>query len=178
MDSRESTDGIGGEAGLRKARWDKSDPPSAETQQCRPIQSLKGKSILESLQKSAPQRAIECVIQEGVIGHGDPRLLQVVLENLLGNAWKFTSKKPQARIELGTARQNGSTVYFVCNDGSGFDMTYADKLFGTFQRLHAATDFPGSGVGLAIVQRIIHRHGGRTWAEGAEGKGATFSVTL
>ncbi len=136
------------------------------------------KDIVANLQKEDPQRVVQFAVQEEITGQGDPRLLHLVLENLLGNAWKFTSKKPQAHIELKAQRQNGKTVYSVCDDGSGFDMAYADKLFGTFQRLHASSDFPGTGVGLAIVQRIIQRHGGRTWAKGAEGKGATFSFTL
>jgi PAS domain S-box-containing protein len=134
--------------------------------------------IIENLREGDPRRVVECVVQESIICRGDPRLLQVVLENLLGNAWKFTSKKPRARIELGAAQHNGSVAYFVRDDGSGFDMTYVGKLFGTFQRLHGASDFPGSGVGLATVQRIIHRHGGQTWAEGAEGQGATIWFTL
>jgi light-regulated signal transduction histidine kinase (bacteriophytochrome) len=140
--------------------------------------STMAKSILANLQKADPQRVVEVVVQESLVGRGDPRLLRVVLENLLGNAWKFTSKKPRARIEMGAEQKNGTLKYFVCDDGSGFDMTYADKLFGTFQRLHGATEFPGSGVGLAIVQRIINRHGGQTWAEGANSKGAKFSFTL
>jgi PAS domain S-box-containing protein len=136
------------------------------------------KDILTDLHNGEPQRSVECVVPEGVAAEGDPRLLRVVLDNLLGNAWKFTRKKPQARIELGVERQNGQQVYFVRDDGAGFDMTYVDKLFGTFQRLHAAEDFSGSGVGLATVQRIIRRHGGQVWAQGAEGKGATFTFTL
>jgi PAS domain S-box-containing protein len=140
--------------------------------------SAMAKVILTDLQNGEPQRSVECVVPEGVAAQGDPRLLRVVLENLLGNAWKFTKKKPQARIELGVAKQDGQQVYFVRDDGAGFDMTYVGKLFGTFQRLHAAEDFSGSGVGLATVQRIIHRHGGRVWAQGAEGKGATFTFTL
>jgi PAS domain S-box-containing protein len=135
-------------------------------------------AVLADLRSEDPERQVECVVGDHVIGHGDPRLLRVVLENLLGNAWKFTMNKPQARIELGMSRQDGAPVYFVRDDGSGFDMAYVDKLFGTFQRLHAATEFPGTGVGLASVRRIIQRHGGRTWAEGAVGKGATFSFTL
>jgi PAS domain S-box-containing protein len=134
--------------------------------------------ILAELQTAAPQRRVECVVGEGVTGYGDPRLLRVVLENLLGNAWKFTMNKPQARIELGISHQDGAPVYFVRDDGPGFDMAYVDKLFGTFQRLHTTTEFPGTGIGLASVRRIINRHGGRTWAEGATGKGATFSFTL
>ena len=140
--------------------------------------SAMAKAVLAELQSGDPQRHVECVVGESVIGHGDSRLLRVVLENLLGNAWKFTMNKPQARIELGVSRQDGARVYFVRDDGPGFDMTYVDKLFGTFQRLHAASEFPGTGIGLASVRRIIQRHGGRTWAEGAVGQGATFSFTL
>jgi PAS domain S-box-containing protein len=136
------------------------------------------KIILADLQSADPERHVACVVGEGIIGSGDSRLLRVVLENLLGNAWKFTMNKPQARIELGISHENGGAVYFVRDDGPGFDMAYVDKLFGTFQRLHAATEFPGTGIGLASVRRIIHRHGGRTWAEGEVGKGATFSFTL
>jgi len=134
--------------------------------------------ILEELRTAAPERRVECVVGEGVIGYGDPRLLRVVLENLLGNAWKFTMNKPQAKIELGVWHQDGGSVYFVRDDGPGFDMAYVDKLFGTFQRLHTTTEFPGTGIGLASVRRIINLHGHRTWAEGAIGKGATFSFTL
>ena len=140
--------------------------------------SAMAKVILTDLHNEEPQRSVECVVPEGVAVQGDPRLLRVVLENLLGNAWKFTRKKPQARIELGVAKHDGQQVYFVRDDGAGFDMTYVGKLFGTFQRLHKAEDFSGSGVGLATVQRIIHRHGGRVWAQGAEGKGATITFTL
>ncbi len=136
------------------------------------------KLILAELQTADPQRHVECVVGENVMGRGDSRLLRVVLENLLGNAWKFTMNKPQSRIELGIARQDGAPVYFVRDDGPGFDMAYVDKLFGTFQRLHAVSEFPGTGIGLASVRRIIHRHGGRTWAQGEVGKGATFSFTL
>ncbi len=140
--------------------------------------SAMANAVLADLQSGDPERYVECVVGDHVIGHGDSRLLRVVLENLLGNAWKFTMNKPQARIELGMSREDGAPVYFVRDDGPGFDMAYVDKLFGTFQRLHAATEFPGTGIGLASVRRIIQRHGGRTWAEGAVGKGATFSFTL
>jgi PAS domain S-box-containing protein len=134
--------------------------------------------ILAELRRAEPNRRVECIVQQQVIGHGDPLLLRSVLENLLGNAWKFTGKQQQPKIEFGSAGQDLGAVYFVRDNGAGFDMTYGKKLFGAFQRLHAAADFPGTGVGLATVQRIIHRHGGRVSAEGAEGKGATFSFTL
>jgi PAS domain S-box-containing protein len=134
--------------------------------------------VLAECRKTEPNREVECVISDGVVGHGDPRLLHSVIENLLLNAWKFTSKTPRARIEFAVADQDGTAVYSVRDNGAGFDMAYSEKLFGAFQRLHAASEFPGTGVGLATVQRIIRRHGGRVSAEGAEGKGATFSFTL
>ena len=134
--------------------------------------------VLAECRRTEPNRQVECVVQDGIVGHGDPRLLQSVIENLLRNAWKFTSKTPRARIEFAVADQVGPAVYYVRDNGAGFDMTYSEKLFGAFQRLHTASDFPGIGVGLATVQRIVHRHGGRVSAEGAEGKGATFSFTL
>jgi PAS domain S-box-containing protein len=140
--------------------------------------SAMAKVILAELQQQDPGRQIECVVPGGIEAHGDSRLLRTALENLLGNAWKFTSKKQHARIELGVSRQNGQPLYFVRDNGAGFDMIYADKLFGAFQRLHSAAEFPGTGVGLATVQRVIFRHGGRISAESAAGKGATFSFTL
>jgi light-regulated signal transduction histidine kinase (bacteriophytochrome) len=140
--------------------------------------SALAKGILAELQQREPGRTVECVVPDGIVGQGDTRLLQMVLENLLGNAWKFTSKTSGGRIELGTTKPNGQTNYFVRDNGAGFDMTYANKLFGVFQRLHTAAEFPGTGVGLSIVQRIIHRHGGQIWAESEPDKGATFSFTL
>jgi light-regulated signal transduction histidine kinase (bacteriophytochrome) len=114
-----------------------------------------------------------------MIADVDPRLMKVVLENLLNNAWKFTSKQEFARIEFGVKNDPAvGRVYFVRDNGAGFDMTYVNKLFGTFQRLHTNSEFPGIGIGLAIVQRIINRHGGNVWAEGEVDKGAAFYFTL
>lgn len=136
------------------------------------------REVCAELQKSFPDRHIQLTIAPDMQVLGDPNLLKVVLENLLGNAWKFTSRQTQAKIEVGMKIENKDTIYFVSDNGAGFDMAYADKLFGAFQRLHAMTDFPGTGVGLATVQRIIHRHGGRIWAEAAVDNGATFFFTL
>src|SRR2546422_281202 len=134
--------------------------------------------IAFQLQKSEPKRQARFVIAPGLTVEGDRALLRIVLENLLANAWKFTSRQPDARVELGSRRRDTQEVYFVQDNGVGFDMRYADKLFGAFQRLHDVSEFPGTGVGLATVQRIIHRHGGRVWAEGAVGQGATFYFIL
>jgi PAS domain S-box-containing protein len=137
------------------------------------------RSVAADLRALEPQRAVEFVIQDGVIAHGDARLLRAVLENLLGNAWKYTSRHPHARIEFGSEqRADGARVYYVRDDGAGFDMAHAGKLFGAFQRLHTAAEFSGTGVGLSIVQRIVHRHGGEVWAEGAPEAGATFRFVL
>jgi PAS domain S-box-containing protein len=136
--------------------------------------SALAREILSALQKAEPERRVTSMIAPDLIVEGDRTLLRVVLENLLGNAWKFTSKQPEARVEFGVQDEGGRTGYFVRDNGAGFDMKYAGKLFGAFQRLHDGSEFPGSGIGLATVQRIIHRHGGRVWAEGAVGQGATF----
>jgi light-regulated signal transduction histidine kinase (bacteriophytochrome) len=135
-------------------------------------------TIATDLHQQEPERQVEFVIAEGLAAKGDARLLRVALENLLGNAWKFTAKNPCARIEFGDIRQNGNRAYFVRDDGVGFNMAYADKLFGAFQRLHSAAEFDGTGIGLATVQRVIHRHGGRVWAESDVEQGATFYFTL
>lgn len=125
------------------------------------------------------ERSVEFIIAPGVVAQGDIRLLLMVLENLLSNAWKFTSNKAHPRIEFGTLPQpDGKDAYFVRDNGAGFDMAYSHKLFGAFQRLHTTDEFPGTGIGLATVQRIIHRHGGRVWAEGTLEQGATFYFTL
>jgi light-regulated signal transduction histidine kinase (bacteriophytochrome) len=135
--------------------------------------------VAADLQHRQPTRQIDWVIGDGLTTHGDPRLLRIVLDNLLSNAWKFTSTNAQARIELGRqTAPDGTSVLFVRDDGAGFDMASVDRLFGAFQRLHRETEFPGTGIGLATVQRIIHRHGGRVWAEGAMNQGATFYFTL
>lgn len=133
--------------------------------------------IAAELQAAAPARQVELDIAEGVSANGDPRLLRVVLENLLSNAWKYTSRQPQACITFGCVREHQS-IYYVRDNGVGFDVAYADRLFGAFQRLHSDAEFSGTGVGLATVQRIIHKHGGRIWAEAAVGEGATFYFTL
>jgi signal transduction histidine kinase len=134
--------------------------------------------ILSRLQESEPERKVELRIRPGVVVSGDGQLLRIALENLLENAWKFSGKQPDARIEFGVTQASGEPTYFVRDNGAGFDMTYVDRLFGPFQRLHPQGEFPGSGIGLATVQRIIHRHGGRVWAEGLVGQGATFQFTL
>ncbi len=135
-------------------------------------------SIAVELKESQPERQVEFTIAKGLTVNGDARLLRVLLENLLNNAWKFTSKQPNARIEFGVTQHEGKQTYFVRDDGIGFDMTYVDKLFGAFQRLHAPSEFPGTGIGLATVQRIVHRHGGSIWAEGEVEQGATFYFTF
>ena len=134
--------------------------------------------IADELQRENPGRLVEFAIAPGITVRGDRALLEAALDNLLRNSWKFTGRQDDARIELGVTEQNGETVYYVRDNGAGFDMAYADKLFGAFQRLHNATEFPGSGIGLAIVNRVVLRHGGRIWAEGEVGNGATFYFTL
>ena len=134
--------------------------------------------IIGTLQSSQPERRVEWIVATGLVCRADPVLMRVVLENLLGNAWKFSSHHLTARIELGRMEDHGKAAFFVRDDGAGFDMTYANKLFQSFQRLHAASEFEGTGIGLAIVQRIIQRHGGEIWAEGAPEHGATFYFTL
>jgi signal transduction histidine kinase len=135
-------------------------------------------TILERLREAEPGRVVETRVRPGVIVDADGRLLRIALTNLLENAWKFTAREPSARIEFGMLTATVEPTYFVRDNGAGFDMAYADRLFGPFQRLHLANEFPGSGIGLATVQRIIHRLGGRVWAEGVVGQGATFSFTL
>jgi len=130
--------------------------------------------IADDLKRSEPDRDVDIVVEEGVVARGDVGLLKVALENLIGNAWKFTSREQKATIRFGLS---GGTFY-VSDDGAGFDAAYKDKLFGAFQRLHGPEEFEGTGIGLATVARIVHRHGGEVWAEGAVGEGATFCFTL
>jgi light-regulated signal transduction histidine kinase (bacteriophytochrome) len=129
------------------------------------------------LSDGAPGRDVEIVIADRATTWGDARLLQIALENLLGNAWKFTSTRPAARIEFGTTHIDGRTVHYVRDNGVGFDPEYANKLFQPFQRLHPTSEFEGNGIGLATVARVVDRHGGRVWADGAVGAGATFYFT-
>ena len=140
--------------------------------------SAVARSVANELQRSDPDRSVEFIIAPGIIGVGDVSLVRVVLENLIGNSWKFTSRQKFARIEFGAVDKKGTTVYFVRDNGAGFDMVYADKLFGAFQRLHTAEEFPGTGIGLPTVQRIVRRHGGTVSAEARVGHGAMFCFTL
>jgi light-regulated signal transduction histidine kinase (bacteriophytochrome) len=139
--------------------------------------SFLAREIAEELRSSAPQRDAEFVIEDGLIADGDAILLRAVLVNLLGNAWKYTSKHPRAKIEFGATRA-GEKAYFVRDDGAGFDMRHGQKLFTPFGRLHSVGEFEGSGIGLATVQRIVERHGGRVWAEAEVERGAAFFFTL
>ena len=138
--------------------------------------------VAEELREASPEREVQFSAQKGLEVWGDPKLLRVALINLIGNAWKFTAKNPGARVEFGMSEglsQRGRVpVYYVRDNGAGFDQAYAGKLFGAFQRLHGANEFEGTGIGLATVQRVVHRHGGRIWAEGEVGRGATFFFTL
>ncbi len=136
------------------------------------------RGVAMELERRHPDRKVSLHVQEGMSAFADPHLLRIVFDNLLGNAWKFTGKTDEARVEAGMANGDGRTVFFVRDNGAGFDMTYASKLFSAFQRLHHDSEFEGTGIGLATVQRIVHRHGGEIWAEGEEGRGATFQFTL
>jgi light-regulated signal transduction histidine kinase (bacteriophytochrome) len=140
--------------------------------------SKMAREAADELRTADPEREASFAIAEGLVAEADPHLLRIALNNLFSNAWKFTAKRPDARIEFGCAGENGNKAFFVRDNGVGFDMAHAGKLFGAFQRLHAMHDFPGTGIGLVTVQRIIHRHGGRVWAESAMQAGATFHFTL
>lgn len=134
--------------------------------------------IAHDLRADDPSRKAEFVIAQDLRAKADPRLLQVVLQNLIGNSWKFASKQEQTRIEIGRKGSNGNSSFFITDNGAGFDPAHADRLFGAFQRLHSVSEFPGTGIGLATVQRIINRHGGKIWAEAEVDRGATFYFTL
>ncbi|WP_052700465.1 sensor histidine kinase [Methylocucumis oryzae] len=136
--------------------------------------------IIVELQKEASEHQVSCIIQDNVTALGDAKLLRIVLVNLLGNAWKFTRNTDQAVIEFGvrSSETESTTIYYVRDNGAGFDMAYADKLFKAFQRLHSANEFPGTGIGLATVYRIILKHSGRIWAQSEIGQGACFYFTL
>jgi len=146
---------------------------------CEPI-DLTGmaRAIAADLQRTDAGRSVVFNVENGVIARGDSRLVRVLLENLLGNTWKYTSRHPTAQISFGRTGADGELVYFVRDDGAGFDPAYADKLFRPFQRLHTMEEFEGAGVGLATAQRVVRRHGGRIWADAAPEKGATFFFTL
>jgi len=134
--------------------------------------------ILGGLAAADPHRRVAVTVQPGLTALADGRLLQVLAENLLGNAWKFTSRIPEARIEVGGIALPDGKAFFIRDNGAGFDMSYGHKMFQPFQRLHRVEEFEGTGIGLAIVQRIVQRHGGRVWAEGEPGKGACFFFSL
>ena len=137
------------------------------------------RATFKQLCLAEPGRAVELVVEDDLAAELDPPLARALIENLVGNAWKFTCRAPHARIELGSTMKPGAPPeLFVRDNGAGFDMSFAGKLFAPFQRLHTVDEFPGTGIGLATVQRIVHRHGGRIWAEGAVGQGATFHFTL
>jgi len=144
--------------------------------------SQMAREVAAELRRREPGRRAEVEVEEGLVANGDPRLLRVALENLIGNAWKFTGKEEEARIRFGLDKrlsgESGVTVFRVSDNGAGFEMAYAGKLFGAFQRLHGAEEFEGTGIGLATVQRVVRRHGGRVWAEGEVGEGASFFFTL
>ncbi len=154
----------------RVARWEMR----RETVDC----SALAEAVAADLRTTNTGRQVLFTAAEGLIVDADRALVRAVLENLLGNAWKYTSKHPTARIDFGAIKRRGEQVFFVRDDGAGFDMAYASKLYGAFQRLHGSDEFEGTGIGLATVQRIVHRHGGRTWAESSIEQGATFYFTL
>jgi signal transduction histidine kinase len=134
--------------------------------------------IIEELHRNAPSRVLKVDIEPGLVVQGDPTLLRMALENLLGNAWKYSAKVEEAEIGFRSGEAGGRRVFVVSDNGAGFDMRFAERLFGVFQRLHSASDFQGTGVGLALTRRIVRRHGGEIWAESMPGEGARFYFTL
>jgi signal transduction histidine kinase len=137
-----------------------------------------GRSVIDELRRAEPERQVDVEIAPALMVEGDPTLLRLAIENLLRNAWKFTSRHPTARIGMGRTTSRGQEAFFVADDGAGFEMAYVDKLFNPFQRLHRTSEFPGTGIGLATVRRIVRRHGGEAWAHGEAERGATIYFTL
>jgi light-regulated signal transduction histidine kinase (bacteriophytochrome) len=135
-------------------------------------------SVISDMREADPGRRIDVTIEQGLSAFADRRLARIVLSNLLGNAWKFTSTSEDAHIEFGDTEKEGSTIFYVRDNGAGFDAEYMEKMFLPFQRLHSDKEFEGTGIGLTIVERIIHRHGGRVWAEGKKGQGAAIFFTF
>jgi light-regulated signal transduction histidine kinase (bacteriophytochrome) len=140
--------------------------------------SALARSTLQELQRRNPERHVEVLVGNCPPAEGDTRLLQIALDNLLQNAWKYSSIREQSRIEFGCQKRRSGLIYFVRDNGAGFDSRHTDRLFKPFQRLHSSSEFPGTGVGLATVQRIIQRHGGDIWAEAKVDEGATFYFTI
>jgi light-regulated signal transduction histidine kinase (bacteriophytochrome) len=140
--------------------------------------STKALKAVEQLREMHHDRNVEVIVREGLTAYADPRLIELALSNLLGNAWKFTSKKEKALIEFASMEKDHKIVYYVRDNGAGFDPAHAEKMFWPFHRLHSEQEFEGTGIGLTIVERVIQRHGGRVWAEGEIGKGATVYFTL
>jgi light-regulated signal transduction histidine kinase (bacteriophytochrome) len=136
------------------------------------------RTVAADYARAEPGRSVRVVVSEGLSANADPRLARTLIENLVANAWKFTSRAAAPRIEFGARDDDGGRTFFLRDNGAGFDMAHAARLFGAFQRLHTVGEFPGTGIGLATAQRIVQRHGGRIWAEGAVGEGATFFFTL
>lgn len=155
-----------------------SQVASAELKRERVDLSALAEEILSDLQRSQPERHVQVRVQPDLGTHGDVGLIRLAMQNLLGNAWKFTGRAADACITFGAVEQEGETVFYVQDNGAGFDMAHAEQLFHPFERLHSSSEFPGTGVGLAIVERVVRRHGGRIWTEAAPGEGATFYFTL
>ena len=135
-------------------------------------------SVASEIAAANPERNVPVAVAPGMRAYGDPRLLRIVVANLLENAWKFTARRQRPAVEVGPCQNTALPTYYVRDNGAGFDPAYASRLFGAFQRLHADREFPGTGIGLAIVQRVIARHGGTVWAESRPEQGATFYFTL